>query len=387
MPETLQVGRMSLKRGSDVERRRFLQGIMAAGLAGPAIGQNTQASGVAPGSESESRTIPRVTDAGELRGEMLYRKFGRTGETVSAIGLGGSHIGQPNVDKADAIRLIHQAVDRGITFMDNAWDYNEGRSERWMGEALSQGGYRNKVFLMSKVDARNKDDATDQLHDSLTRLNTDHLDLWQFHEVLRYDDPDRIFREGGAIEAAMDAKKAGKVRFIGYTGHKDPHIHLYMLEVAAKNGFKFDAVLFPSNLMDAHYRSFAQLMMPKAVQEGLAIQTMKPFCGGDGIILKSGVIKNPIDCLHYALNLPTSVVITGINKPEILDQAFQAAKTFKRLDDQQFAALLNQTQQVGPTGKYELFKVSAHFDETARHPDWLGSDDPAVQRLAPNLPG
>jgi aryl-alcohol dehydrogenase-like predicted oxidoreductase len=314
---------------------------------------------------------------------MLYRKLGRTGEMVSAIGFGGAHIGKPQVTDAEAIRLMHQAIDRGITFMDNCWDYSEGRSERRMGDALAQGGYRNKVFLMTKVDGRNKDNATDQLHDSLKRLRTDRIDLVQFHEILRFDDPDRIFREGGAFEALSEAKKAGKLRFIGFTGHKDPHVHLYMLEVAAKHGFQFDAVLMPSNLMDAHFRSFAQLVMPKLVEQKIGIQTMKPFCGGDAIILKSGTIQNPIDCLHYALNLPTNVVITGIDKPEILEQAFQAAKTFKPMNEEQFAALLSKTEQVASTGKYELFKVSAHFDGTAHHPDWMGSDDIDVQKLAP----
>ena len=318
---------------------------------------------------------------------MLYRKLGSTGETVSAIGLGGSHIGKGSLTQTDATRLIHQAIDRGIIFRDNCWDYHEGRSERWMGEALAQEGYRNKVFLMSKIDGRNKTNATDQLNDSLSRLKTDRIDLVQFHEILRFDDPDRIFREGGAFEALQAAKKAGKLRFIGFTGHKDPRIHLYMLEVTQKQGFKFDAVLMPSNLMDAHFRSFAQLVMPELVKRKIGIQTMKPFCGGDGIILKSGTIQNPIDCLHYALNLPTDIVITGIDKPEILDQAFQAAKTFKLLTSQQFAALLAKTKRVARTGKYELFKVSAHFDGTAHHPDWLGPDDPSVQKLAPEPTG
>jgi aryl-alcohol dehydrogenase-like predicted oxidoreductase len=318
---------------------------------------------------------------------MLYRKLGQSGETVSAIGLGGSHIGKPSLTQGAATRLIHEAIDRGITFMDNCWDYNEGRSERWMGDALAQGGYRNKIFLMTKIDGRNKDIATDQLNDSLTRLKTDHIDLVQFHEILRFDDPDRIFREGGALEALLQAKAAGKLRFIGFTGHKDPHVHLYMLDVAAKHGFRFDAVLMPSNLMDAHFRSFAQQVMPRLVQQNIGIQTMKPFCGGEGIILKSGAIKNPIDCLHYALNLPTNVVITGIDKPEILNQAFQAAKTFKPMNEQQFSTLLASTQAVAESGQYELFKVSAHFDGTARHPDWMGGDDPAVQKLAPQPAG
>lgn len=371
-----------------MERRRFLQGLAAAGLATPAIlGQQSPTSATESESGSAAAHIPRVTDPGELRGEMLYRKFGRTGETVSAIGLGGSHIAKPSLSQAEATKLIHEAIDRGINFMDNCWDYNEGRSERWMGDALAQGGYRNKVFLMTKIDGRNKDNATDQLNDSLRRLKTDRIDLVQFHEILRFDDPDRIFRKGGAAEALMEAKQAGKIRFIGFTGHKDPHVHLYMLEVAAKHGFRFDAVLMPSNLMDAHFRSFAQLVMPKLVEQQIGIQTMKPFCGGDGIILKSGTIQKPIDCLHYALNLPTNVVITGIDKPAILEQAFQAAKTFKPLNQQEFAALLERTQQVAATGEYELFKVSAHFDGTARHPDWLGGDDPGVQKLAPQPAG
>jgi predicted aldo/keto reductase-like oxidoreductase len=370
-----------------MQRRRFLQGLVATGLGAPAVAQQSATPAIVPGGNTDISVIPRVTDPGHLRGEMLYRKLGQTGETVSAIGLGGSHIGKPALTQTEATRLIHQAIDRGITFMDNCWDYNEGRSERWMGEALAQGGYRNKVFLMTKIDGRNKTNATDQLNDSLERLKTDHVDLLQFHEILRFDDPDRIFREGGALEAALAAKKAGKIRFIGFTGHKDPHVHLYMLEVAAKHGFHFDAVLMPSNLMDAHFRSFAQLVMPKLVAQNIGIQTMKPFCGGDGIILKSNTIQNPIDCLHYALNLPTDVVITGIDKQQVLDQAFQAAKTFHPMDDAQFAALLAKTQQLAVTGKYELFKVSAHFDGTARHPDWLGGDDPAVQELAPQLPG
>ena len=310
---------------------------------------------------------------------MLYRKFGQTGETVSAIGLGGAHIGKPSLSQQEAVRLIHRAIDRGITFMDNSWDYNDGRSEEVMGAALSQNGYRNKVFLMTKIDGRNKDIATQQLNTSLSRLKTDHLDLLQFHEIIRYEDPDRIFREGGALEAVQEAKKAGKVRFVGFTGHKDPHIHLYMLAVAEAAGFRFDAVLHPSNLMDGHFRSFAQLVMPKLVEKGIARQTMKPF--GGSMLLKSGVIRNPIDCLHYALNLPVDVVITGIDKPEILDQAFQAAKTFKRLDDEEFASLVSQTSEVARNGRYELYKVSSHFDSTAQHPEYLGGDDAEVKQL------
>jgi predicted aldo/keto reductase-like oxidoreductase len=370
-----------------MQRRKFLSDFVASRLAAPAIGSPNQRELSQSNEDRHVAAIPRVSDPGELRGEMLYRKFGQTGELVSAIGMGGSHLGKSSLTQAEATRLIHQGIDRGITFMDNCWDYNEGRSELWMGQALSEEGYRKKVFLMTKIDGRDKQLATDQLNDSLTRLKTSHIDLVQFHEILRFDDPDRIFRKGGALEALLAAKKAGKIRFIGFTGHKDPRVHLYMLEVAAKHGFRFDAVLMPSNLMDAHFRSFAHVVMPELMRQKIGIQTMKPFCGGDAIILKSGVIRNPIDCLHYALNLPTDVVITGIDKPMILDQAFEAAKTFRPMNNEQFAALLATTKQIAETGQYELFKVSAHFDGTAHHPDWLGSDDPAVQKLAPQPAG
>lgn len=365
-----------------VERRKFIQNLIASGaLASAAFGQEPPSSPVAPPTYDRDAAshLPRVTEPGEMRGDMLYRKFGQTGETVSAIGLGGSHIGKPTLTQQESVRLIHQAIDRGITFMDNSWDYNDGRSEELMGDALSQSGYRNKVFLMTKIDGREKAIATTQLNDSLARLKTDHIDLIQFHEIIRYEDPDRIFRAGGALEAVQEAKKAGKVRFIGFTGHKDPHVHLYMLAVADAAGFHFDAVLHPSNLMDAHFRSFGQLVMPKLVEKKIAVQTMKPF--GGQMLLKSGALKQPVDCLHYALNLPADVVITGIDSPQILDQAFQAAKTFRRLDDQEFAALVSQTQEAAGAGRYELYKVSAHFDSTAHHPDWLGGEDPEVKQL------
>jgi predicted aldo/keto reductase-like oxidoreductase len=270
--------------------------------------------------------------------------------------------------------------------MDNSWDYNEGRSEMRMGIALAQSGYRRKAFLMTKIDGRTKETAENQLNDSLRRLQTDHIDLVQFHEILRFDDPDRIFAEGGALETVLKAKQAGKVRFIGFTGHKDPHVHLYMLETATKHNFRFDTVQMPLNVMDAHYRSFAQLVVPKLVEQQIGILGMKPFGGGNGIILKSNTVQ-PLECLHYAMNLPTSVVITGIDNQQALDQAFQAAKTFHPMNEQQLAAILSKTEQVAHNGQFELFKTTAHFDTTARHPDWLGADTPAVQKLAPQLPG
>ena len=309
---------------------------------------------------------------------MSYRTLGRTGEKVSAIGMGGFHIGKPDLPEQESIRLIRSAVDRGITFMDNSWDYNKGESEVRMGKAL-QDGYRQKVFLMTKLDGRTKQDAAKQLDESLRRLQTDHIDLIQHHEVIRFEDPDRIFAEGGAQEAVLEAKKAGKVRYIGFTGHKDPHVHLYMLQVAQEHGFRFDTVQMPLNVMDAHFRSFGKMVLPKLVEQGIGVLGMKSM--GDSIILKSKVVT-PIECLHYSLNLPTSVVITGIDKQEILDQAFEAVRSFKTMNEQAVAALLAKTASVASKGDYELFKTSSHFDSTAHHPEWLGGQSPHVDQVA-----
>jgi len=329
--------------------------------------------------QNVSTQIPLTPSAGTRRGDMLYRTLGRTGEQVSAIGMGGFHIAQHHLTEDESIRLVRTAIDRGITFMDNSWDYNEGQSEIRMGKALKD-GYRQKVFLMTKIDGRTKEVAERQIETCLERLQTDHIDLVQHHEIIRFDDPDRIFAEGGAMEAVLDAKKAGKIRYIGFTGHKDPHIHLYMLKVAGDHGFHFDTVQMPLNVMDAHFRSFAQMVLPELLKQEIGVLGMKSM--GDGVILKSKVVS-PIECLHYALSLPTSVVITGIDKPQILDQACEAAKTFKPMNRQEIAQLLAKTKEVALAGKYELFKTSSHFDSTAKHPDWLGGDTPGVQALAP----
>lgn len=311
---------------------------------------------------------------------MLYRKLGRTGEQVSVIGLGGAHLSRPPLDEKAAVKLIHAALDRGINFLDNCWDYGHGNSEKWMGTALSQGGYRKKAFVMTKLDGRTKEAAASQLDESLARLRTDHIDLVQFHEVIRFDDPDRIFTQGGALEALVAARQAGKLRFIGFTGHKDPRIHLYMLEVARRSGFSFDTVQMPLNVMDAHFRSFSHLVVPEAVRQDIGILAMKTM--GDGVILKSGAPVTAIECLHYAMNLPSSVVITGIDSEKILDQAFEAARTFAPMSADQVAQLVAKTRSFAQDGKYEFFKTSSHFDSTAKHPDWLGEDSPLVQKLA-----
>lgn len=299
--------------------------------------------------------------------DIPYRTLGRTGQKVSAIGLGGSHIGNPE-DDAEGIRIIRTAVDRGINFMDNCWDYHNGLSEERMGRGLRD-GYRQKVFLMTKIDGRDKKTAAKQIDDSLRRLQTDHIDLIQMHEIIRMEDPDRIFASGGAIEALYDARKAGKVRFLGFTGHKDPDIHLKMLRTGFAHQFTPDTVQMPLNLMDAHFRSFAKTVVPVLVEHNIGVIGMKPM--GGGVLLKSNTVQ-PVDYLHYALNLPTGVVITGCDSLPILEQALSAARTFKPLSAQQVAALLAKTAPVAANGQYELYKTSLRFDGTTHNPQWLG---------------
>ena len=295
------------------------------------------------------------------------RPLGKTGEKVSAIGLGGAHLGRGDADAA--VRLARAAIDRGITFMDNCWDYGrDGECEKRMGNALRD-GYRAKVFLMTKFDGRTRDAAAKQIDESLARLQTDHIDLIQFHENIRLEDPDRFFAAGGALEAVMEAKKAGKVRYIGFTGHKDPVVHLRMLEVAAQHKFHFDACQMPLSLMDYHFRSFAHQVVPKLVEQGIAPLAMKTLCAG--AIPRSNT-ASAIECLHYALNLPVAVVITGIDTEERLDQALEAMRTFKPMSEAEVAALAAKTRDAAMTGSLEAFKTGAGFDGTARNPQWLG---------------
>ena len=310
----------------------------------------------------------------------FYRTLGHTGEKVSCIGMGGFHLGKPHLSEAESIKLIQSGIDRGINFMDNSWDYNDGASEERMGKALAKNGYRKRVLLMTKIDGRTKASAEKQIGESLKRLQTDHVDVLQFHEVIRFEDPDRIFAEGGAIEAFLDAKKAGKTRYIGFTGHKDPRIHNYMLEVADRHGFTFDTVQMPINVMDAHFRSFERDVLPNLVKRNIGVLGMKSM--GDTTILKSGK-ATAMECLHYALTRPTSVVITGIDKPELLDQAMKAAQTWQDVTDQHTEDLLARTAPAGKNGQWELFKTSSHFDSTAKNPDWLGKESPHVQAVAP----
>ncbi|MBV9124518.1 MAG: aldo/keto reductase [Planctomycetes bacterium] len=341
-----------------MKRREFLKAMAAAGAAAELM----ETLNLAAGASGKHPHAEETTKDG-----MRYRTLGRTGEKVSLVGLGGYHIGVQK-NEQESIKIIRSAIDHGINFLDNCWDYNDGQSEIRMGQALRD-GYRQKVFLMTKIDGRNRESAARQIDESLRRLQTDHVDLMQFHEIIRLEDPDRIFAEGGAMEAMQAAKKAGKVRYIGFTGHKDPLVHLRMLDIAAKHDFHFDAAQMPLNLMDAHFRSFAHLVVPRLVKEGIGVLGMKSM--GGSVILESRTVT-AVECLHYAMSLPTSTVITGMDGLDILKQALEAVRTFRPLTQEQLTALLEKTAEAAANGRYELFKTTSHFDGTAQHPQWLG---------------
>jgi aryl-alcohol dehydrogenase-like predicted oxidoreductase len=298
-----------------------------------------------------------------------YRTLGRTGERVSAIGIGGYHLGKPYLAESESIRIIRTAIDNGVTFLDNSWDYYDGQSELRMGKALRD-GYRHRAFLMTKIDGRDKTAAAQQIEESLQRLQTHHVDLLQHHEVIRMDDADRIFAAGGAMEAVLEAKTAGKVRYIGFTGHKSPDIHLKMLETAASHHFHFDTVQMPLNVMDAHYQSFEKKVLPALIQREIGVLGMKPM--GDSVILESKT-ATPIECLHYAMNLPTSVVITGCDSMERLEQALTAARSFRPMRPAEVDALLARTGRAAREGQYELYKTTHKHDGTMEHPEWLSA--------------
>ena len=344
--QSLATDRMLSSRDSVVSRREFL-GMTAASL--------LVAGGLNAAAKPDSKNgIP-------------HRTLGRTGEKISLIGLGGYHLGRQS-DPDESIRIIRTGIDEGINFLDNCWDYNDGESEIRMGKALRD-GYRQKAFLMTKIDGRNKNAAAAQLDESLRRLQTDRIDLLQFHEVIRDSDPDRIFAGGGAMEVALKAKKAGKIRFIGFTGHKSPDIHLKMLAAAAQHGFTFDAVQMPLNVMDAHFNSFEKKVLPALTKDGIGVLGMKPM--GDQLILGSKTVS-AVECLHYSMNLPTSVVITGCDSLPILQQALQAARTFQPMDSSQVTALLAKTAKAAEAGQFELYKTTHQFDGTVANPQWLG---------------
>ncbi len=305
---------------------------------------------------------------GDAKNRIPYRSLGRTGEKVSIVGIGGYHLARPGLEAQESIRIVRTALDEGINFLDNCWDYNGGESEIRMGNALRD-GYRQKAFLMTKIDGRDKARATNQLDESLKRLQTDHVDLLQFHEVIRDTDPDRIFAPGGALEAVQQAQKAGKVRYIGFTGHKSPEIHLKMLATASAHKFTFDTVQMPLNVMDHHFDSFEVKVLPVLLKQNIGVLGMKPM--GDHFILQSKTVT-AVECLHYSMNLPTSVVITGCDSLPILQQALQAARTFQQMNEAQVANLTAKTARAAQSGEYELYKTSHHFDGTYQNPQWLG---------------
>jgi aryl-alcohol dehydrogenase-like predicted oxidoreductase len=329
-------------------RRRFVQAVGA--LAVTSLGQ------------------PRGRAKLPAGGVMPTRKLGRTGVEVSLLGLGGFHLGVPR-DEEEAVRIVHSAMDHGVTFLDNCWDYNGGRSEERMGRALA-GGRRQRAFVMTKLDGRTRASAEQQLEQSLRRLRTDVIDLVQVHEVIRMTDPERVFGPGGAMEALVAARKAGKLRFIGFTGHKDPAIHLHMLDVARKQGFVFDTVQMPVNVMDAQFRSFAGQVIPKAREQEIAVLGMKPL--GGGLLLKSGVVNAP-ECLRYAMSQPVAVQITGCDSMATLEQALAVTLDWKPMSADEQKALLARAAPAATDGKYERFKTSEMFDGTTRNPKWLES--------------
>ena len=313
--------------------------------------------------------LARADDTGlPAGGVMPKRRLGRTGVAVSVLGIGGYHLGKQD-DPDESVRLVRYAIDHGVTFLDNCWDYNDGDSEIRMGRALAD-GYRDRVFLMTKLDGRTRRAAEQQLEQSLRRLRTDHIDLVQIHEVIRLSDPARVFGPGGAMEALEAARAAGKLRFIGFTGHKDPAIHLAMLKAADDHGFRFDTVQMPLNVMDPHYRSFEREVIPALRARDAGVLGMKPL--GDAYILQSGVV-DAVECLRYTMSLPTSVTITGCDSLPVLKQALATAYDFRPMSGQDVRDVLDRTREAGSTGRFERYKTSARHDGTSRHPEWLTS--------------
>ncbi len=351
----------------DNGRRKFL----GAGIASFSALSGSRKAAAGPPKQPQ----PGAPKAGDVKlpagGVMPTRALGKTGVKVSLMGLGGFHIGLTKGEK-ESIQLIRFAVDHGVTFMDNCWDYNNGASHVRMGKALKD-GYRSKVFLMTKIDGRTRESAAAQIEQSLRSLQTDVLDLVQIHEVIRSSDPERVFGPNGAIEALVAAQKAGKIRFIGFTGHKSPAHHLAMLAAAKANHFRFDAVQMPLNVMDAHYDSFERKVLPELQKQEIGVLGMKPL--GAGLILKSdpaaGGFVTATDCLHYPMTLPTATVITGCETQGVLEQGIAAAMSYKPLPAGVAKAMLAQTMPASKRGEFERYKSSEDFDGTAQNPWWL----------------
>ena len=292
-------------------------------------------------------------------GQIPKKPLGHTGVQVSIIGLGGSSLGDAG-SLEEAVQIVHEAVDAGVTFMDNAWEYNNHRSEDWMGRALQ--GRRDKVFLMTKVctHGRDKKVAMQQLEESLVRLRTDHLDLWQIHECVYYDDPDLHFAKNGVWEALVEAKKQGKVRFVGFTGHKTPQIHLRMMALADQNGLKFDTVQMPLNAFDATYRSFQQYVLPEANKRGMGVLGMKSL-GGGGEPIQQGAVTVK-EALRYAMSLPVATTISGIDSLQVLRQNLAIARDFQPMSSDEMLALARRCQELAGDGHLEMYKSTKKYD-------------------------
>ena len=317
-------------------RREFLR-LVAAAASATAVGEEI----IAQTGNASATGVPT-------------RPLGKTGARVSIIGVGGSHAGR--IPEAEGTRFMHMAVDEGVTFFDNAWDYGGGSAEEIMGKNLAMDGYRKKVFLMTKNCGRDYKDSMKCLDDSLRRLRTDHLDLWQFHEINYDSDPDWVI-ERGALKAAIEARKAGKVRFIGFTGHKHPSIHLSML---AKN-FEWETAQMPNNVADAHFRSFRQQVQPVCVKRNIGVIGMKGMGGRDGILLgKEGLTY--VECLRYCLSQPVSVQIVGMTSIDQLKKNIEVARSFKPLSPEEKTRLLSRVKEIASDGRFEIFKTQNDFD-------------------------
>lgn len=321
----------------DPNRREFLQ---------------TAATGIAVASAA-STVMAQVDDASGIP----RRKFGRTDEKVSILCLGGHASTNPQkLEEKESLRLIQRAVDAGMTFLDNCWDYHDGVAEERMGKALAEGGRREKSFLMTKVCGRTAKDAQSNLEDSLRRLKTDRIDLWQFHEIVYDNDPDWIFAKDGAFQVAERALKDGKVRYVGFTGHKDPNIHLKMLTMP----FEWTSVLMPLNVMDAHFRSFQKQVLPVLLRRNIAPLGMKSLGGNGSIVTKAGI--SPQDAIRYVLSLPIASLVSGIDSEKVLDQNLAIVRNFQPMSDAELQKLEARTKEMAGDGRYELFKTSKSFD-------------------------
>jgi uncharacterized protein len=343
----------AMSREPSKTRREFFT--IAGGAAITAACSEKNSSGTVTTITAASSALPPPKPL-PVTGTIPQRALGKTGAQISILGLGGFHIGQAR-DEKEAARIVHEAIDAGVNFFDNAWEYNNGRSEDWLGKALA-GGYRDKIFLMTKVctHGRNADVAMQQLEDSLKRLGTDHLDLWQVHECVYETDPELHFAKGGVIEALERAKREGKVRFVGFTGHKDPRIHLDMLS----HGYAFDTVQMPLNCFDATFRSFEKRVVPEALKRNMGVLGMKSL-GGTGQSVVQGAVT-AAEAIRYAMSLPVATTITGVDSIDILRQNLAIASSFEPMTENEMNALRARVAPVAEDGHFELYKTTLHFD-------------------------